>query len=72
MDTFIPSRRSEIMRCVRSSGTGPEVIVRKLLRRMGIKYRSCHQILPEKPDLVIFIDEKAIFVPGCFCYSDAF
>ena len=69
MDTFVPSKRSEIMRLVRSKGTGPEIIVRKILRKMGIKYRSCSPELPGKPDMVILRQQKAIFVHGCFWHG---
>ena len=69
MDTFVPSQRSEIMRRVRSSGTQPEIMVRKILRGMGIKYRSCLSSLPGKPDLVIAKQQKAIFVHGCFWHG---
>jgi DNA mismatch endonuclease (patch repair protein) len=69
MDTFVPSQRSEIMRRVRSSGTKPEMIVRKILRGMGIRYRSCPINLPGKPDLVIAMQQKAIFVHGCFWHA---
>jgi DNA mismatch endonuclease (patch repair protein) len=71
MDTFVPSKRSEIMRRVRSSGTQPEIIVRKILRGMGIRYRSCPSSLPGKPDLVIARQQKAIFVHGCFWHGGA-
>ncbi|MGH9864264.1 MAG: very short patch repair endonuclease, partial [Candidatus Acidiferrales bacterium] len=69
MDTFAPNQRSEIMRRVRSSGTQPEIIVRGILRRMGIKYRSCARNLPGKPDLVIARQQRAIFVHGCFWHG---
>ncbi len=69
MDTFFPSQRSEIMRRVRSSGTQPELIVGKILRGMGIKYRSCPSSLPGKPDLVVASQQKAIFVHGCFWHG---
>ena len=48
MDTFEPAERSEIMRCVRSSGTRPERIVRAMVRRMGIRYRAWIPYLPGK------------------------
>ena len=69
MDTFVPNQRSEIMRRVRSSGTKPELVVRSILRRMRIKYRSCPSNLPGKPDLVIVRQQKAIFVHGCFWHG---
>lgn len=69
MDTFAPSRRSEIMRRVRSSGTLPEMIVRGIVRRMGVSYRSCPRHLPGKPDLVMAEQQKAILVHGCFWHG---
>ena len=64
MDTFAPLQRSEIMRRVRSSGTRPELIVRSMVRRMGVRYRSCPGNLPGKPDLVILTQDcPRIFRP---------
>lgn len=69
MDTFSRIQRSEIMRRVHSSGTKPEVIVRRILRRMGVGYRSCPRNLPGKPDLVMASERKAILVHGCFWHG---
>jgi|SRR6266581_3677039 len=69
MDTFSRGQRSEIMRRVRSSGTHPETIVRGIVRRMGIRYRSCARNLPGKPDVVIVGQRKAILVHGCFWHG---
>jgi len=69
MDTFDPDQRSEIMRRVRSSGTKPEMIVRGIVGRMGVKYRSCPRNLPGKPDLVTVGQRKAILVHGCFWHG---
>jgi len=69
MDTFDPTQRSEIMRRVRSSGTKPELIVRNMVRRMGVRYRSCLPNLPGKPDLVMPEQRKVILVHGCFWHG---
>ncbi len=69
MDTFDPAQRSKIMRRVRSSGTKPELIVRSMVRRMGVRYRSCLGNLPGKPDLVIPEQRKVILVHGCFWHG---
>lgn len=69
MDTVTPKRRSEIMRRVRSRGTGPELIVRRMVRGMGIRYRSCARHLPGKPDLIVAGQQKAILVHGCFWHG---
>lgn len=57
------------MRRVRSSGTRPEMIVRGIVRRMGIRYRSCSNNLPGKPDLVVAGQRKVILVHGCFWHG---
>jgi len=69
MDVFAPTKRSEIMRRVRSTGTQPEVVVRGILRRLGIRYRCCLGNLPGKPDLVVPDGRKAILVHGCFWHG---
>ena len=69
MDVFDPKRRSEIMRRVRSSGTTPEMIIRGVIRRMKVKYRSCSPNLPGKPDLVLIDQQKVILVHGCFWHG---
>jgi DNA mismatch endonuclease (patch repair protein) len=69
MDVFDPDQRSEIMRRVHSRGTRPEMVVRSVLRRMRIKYRSCARNLPGKPDLVLLGQRKVILVHGCFWHG---
>ena len=69
MDTFTAKERSQIMRQVRSRGTQPEIVVRSIVRRMGIRYRSCARYLPGKPDLVMAGLRKAILVHGCFWHG---
>lgn len=69
MDTFSRKQRSEIMRRVRSRGTKPEIFVRSIMRRWGVKYRSCARRLPGQPDLTIVGQHKAILVHGCFWHG---
>jgi len=66
MDTFQPSERSRIMRRVKSENTRPELIVRRLVYRLGYRYRIHDASLPGKPDLVFKGRKKVIFVNGCF------
>ena len=51
MDVFSPAKRSEIMRRVRSKGTKPELLVRRLVTGMGFRYRLNSEKLPGHPDL---------------------
>lgn len=66
MDTLTPAERSERMGRVRSKDTKPEMIVRRMVHRMGFRYRLHVGKLPGKPDLVFPSRGKIIFVHGCF------
>lgn len=57
------------MQAVRGKDTGPEWIVRRLLHRLGYRYRLHRKDLPGKPDLVFPARRKAIFVHGCFWHA---
>ena len=66
MDALTPAERSERMGRVRSKDTKPELLVRRLVHRMGFRYRLHRRDLPGNPDLVFPKRGKIIFVHGCF------
>jgi DNA mismatch endonuclease (patch repair protein) len=66
MDIYSKEKRSEIMSKVRSSGTKPEVIVRKKLHSLGFRFRLHNKALPGKPDIVLPKHRVVVFVHGCF------
>ena len=51
---------------VRSADTSPELAVRKLLHRLGYRFRLHRRDLPGTPDICFPGRRKAIFVHGCF------
>ena len=57
------------MRRVRSKGTTPELLVRKVVTRMGFRYRLNLKTLPGHPDLVFSRLHRVIFVHGCFWHG---
>lgn len=69
MDSVTRERRSEIMSRVRSKDTGPEWVVRRLIHRMGYRYRLHRRDLPGTPDLVFAGRRKVVFVNGCFWHG---
>lgn len=69
MDTRTPEQRSRIMRSVRSRNTGPELIVRRALHALGLRFRLHKRELPGKPDIVLARHRTAIFVHGCFWHG---
>jgi DNA mismatch endonuclease (patch repair protein) len=68
-DNLNPDDRRRTMQQVRSINTKPEMAVRKLLHRLGYRYRLHRSDLPGKPDLVFARKRKVIFVHGCFWHS---
>ncbi len=65
-DPFSPSERSAIMARVQSTGSAPEMKVRRAIHREGFRFRLHHPHLPGKPDLVFPRYRLAVFVHGCF------
>jgi DNA mismatch endonuclease (patch repair protein) len=58
--------RSALMRRVRQRGTSPEIIVARICRDLGLRYRLNVKSLPGSPDLANKTKRWAIFVNGCF------
>ena len=68
-DKLDAARRSSNMSAIRSTHTGPEKTVRRLVYALGHRYRLHGKHLPGKPDLVFGPRRKAIFVHGCFWHQ---
>jgi DNA mismatch endonuclease (patch repair protein) len=68
-DSRTPQQRHKIMQSVKSKDTTPELAVRKLLTKMGYRYRLHYKRLPGTPDIVLVGRKKAIFVHGCFWHA---
>lgn len=65
-DPLSREQRSACMAAIRSVDTKPELVVRKIVRALGVKCRLHGRDLPGSPDLVIDRSRIAIFVHGCF------
>lgn len=65
-DAPVDPTRSRIMRAVRRSHTGPELIVRKVLHGLGHRFRLQRCDLPGTPDIVLPKHKMVIFVHGCY------
>lgn len=66
MDRINQQRRSALMGQVRRADTGPELIVRRLLHSMGLRFRLHRAELPGRPDIVLPKRKIVLFVHGCF------
>ncbi|MFM7059080.1 MAG: very short patch repair endonuclease [Planctomycetota bacterium] len=65
-DVHSPSQRSRNMARIRSKDTRPEIAVRRLVHRLGYRFRLHQTDLPGRPDLVLKRHGRVIFVHGCF------
>ncbi len=70
-DVLSKEQRRFCMSRIRDKNTKPEIIVRRLVRQLGIGYRVHVKDLPGKPDLVFRKHKKIIFVHGCFWHMHA-
>ena len=58
--------RSANMGRIGAKDTKPELTVRRLLHRLGYRYRLHRRDFPGTPDICFPARRKAIFVHGCF------
>jgi DNA mismatch endonuclease, patch repair protein len=69
MDKISPERRSTNMRNIRSKNTVPEMVLRRLIYKLGYRYRLHSRHLAGRPDIVFSGRRKIIFVHGCFWHQ---
>ena len=68
-DHLTPIERSAQMRRIRKRDTKPELIVRRLVHALGLRFRLYRGDLPGTPDLVLPRHRSVIFVHGCFWHQ---
>lgn len=54
---------------VKNANTKPEILVRKLLHKLGYRFRLHNRELPGSPDVVLPRHRKVVFVHGCFWHG---
>jgi DNA mismatch endonuclease (patch repair protein) len=70
MPDFLSAKaRSAHMRRIRKIDTKPELEVRRLVHRLGFRFRLHRRDLPGTPDLVFPRLKKGILVHGCFWHQ---
>ena len=65
-DPPVEPQRSALMSRVRGKDTKPEMVVRRLLHRLGYRFRLHRRDLPGSPDIVLPGRRAVVFVHGCF------
>ena len=68
-DRCSAEKRSAVMASVRAENTRPEIAVRRLVHRLGYRFRLHRRNLPGTPDIVLPKYRAAIFVHGCFWHQ---
>ena len=66
LDTVDRARRSRVMRSVPSKNSKPELGVRRIAHRLGLRFRLHVKALPGSPDIVFPRYRIVVFVHGCF------
>ena len=66
VDIKSPVERSKNMSKIKNAKTKPEMYIRSLLYRNGLRFRANYSELPGKPDLYFTRQKTAVFVHGCY------
>lgn len=70
-DSVDAQTRSRVMSKIRGKNTRPEMVVRRLVFSLGLRYRLHRRDLPGTPDMVFAKRRKVIFVHGCYWHRHA-
>ncbi len=68
-DVLTPLQRKLNMSRIRGKDTKPEMLIRRGLHALGLRYRLHDRTLPGRPDLVFPKYRTAIFIHGCFWHA---
>jgi DNA mismatch endonuclease (patch repair protein) len=66
MDSITQEHRSWNMSRIKGRDTEPEMIVRSVLHRLGLRFRLHKRDLPGRPDITLKKYRTVVFVHGCF------
>lgn len=65
-DRLTKEQRRRNMSAIKGKNTAPELAVRKLLHRLGFRFRLHDRRLPGTPDIVLPKYRTVVLVHGCF------
>jgi DNA mismatch endonuclease, patch repair protein len=68
-DPLTPAQRSYCMSQVKGKDTKVELLVRKALHQMGLRFRKHVKKLPGKPDVVFAKQRVTVFIDGEFWHG---
>lgn len=65
-DIVDKATRSRMMSGITSKDTKPELVLRRAMHAIGLRYRLHRKDLPGRPDIVMPRYKAVVFVHGCF------
>lgn len=68
-DVVDPATRSRMMAGIRGKDTKPELVLRRLLHKLGFRFRLHRRDLPGRPDIVLPKYRTTVFVNGCYWHG---
>ena len=68
-DVLTPGQRRFNMSRIKGKDTKPEMLIRRGLHALGLRYRLHDRSLPGRPDLVFPKHHTAVFIHGCFWHA---
>lgn len=68
-DPLSPEQRHLCMSRIRATNTKPEMIIRRGLHALGLRYRIHYRHLPGSPDIAFPARHRLIFIHGCFWHG---
>lgn len=68
-EAVVTPARSRIMRGIRQKHTKPEMMVRRIVHGLGLRFRLHQRDLPGRPDIVMRRHGIIIQVHGCFWHQ---
>lgn len=70
-DRYDSPTRHRVMQQIRKTDTKPELTVRRVLHRLGFRFRLHRKDLPGTPDIVLPKHRTVVLVNGCFWHQHA-
>lgn len=68
-DVLTPEQRRKCMSSVQRKDTSPELVLRSIIHKSGLRYRLHRKNLPGTPDIVFPRFKAVLFVHGCYWHS---
>ena len=69
MDIHSKNVRSFNMSRIKNKNTKPEILIRKLCHKLGLRFRVNQKLFNTRPDIVFKKHKYVIFVNGCFWHK---